>query len=239
MTTFVLVHGAWHGGWCWWKMRPLLEAKGHSVFTPTLTGLGERSHLLTTDVNLTTHIQDVAASILYEELDDVILVGHSYGGLVISGVVQHISERLRHVVYLDAIVPKNGETEVGEDRDSGLRRSAIAQGDGWKIPVPPISNGSLMGVTDPDDLERMIKRLTPHPLATFQEASRLDSTPPYPIPGTYVLCTGQGRETSGFIVHAERAKGLGWGIEEIPTGHDLMITEPQQTADLLMQAAEA
>jgi pimeloyl-ACP methyl ester carboxylesterase len=239
MTTFVLVHGAWHGGWCWWKVRPILEAAGHRVFTPTLTGVGERSHLLTRDVNLTTHIQDVIASILFEELVEVVLVGHSYGGLVVSGAVQHIQDRLRHVVYLDAILPTHGEIQVGENSDTPLRNSAIAHGDGWMIPVPPIVDGSLMGVSDVDDLAWMAKRLTPHPLATFQEATQLGTPEQHPLPGTYLLCTGEGRESSGFLTHAERAKSLGWNVEELATGHDLMITEPQATADLLMRAAQA
>jgi pimeloyl-ACP methyl ester carboxylesterase len=236
MTTFVLVHGAWHGGWCWWKVRPILEAAGHRVFTPTLTGLGERSHLLTRDVNLTTHIQDVTASILFEELTDVVLVGHSYGGLVISGAVQYIEDRLKHLVYLDAMVPTHGEVQVGEDSHSPLRKSAIERGDGWKIPVPPIVDGSLMGVRDLNDLSWLAKRLTPHPLATVQEATQLSTPNNNPVPGTYVLCTGEGREQSAFITHAERAKELGWPVEKFSTGHDLMITEPQATADLLMRA---
>jgi pimeloyl-ACP methyl ester carboxylesterase len=239
MPVFVLVHGAWHGGWCWWKVRPILEAAGHRVYAPTLTGLGERSHLLTREVNLTTHIQDVTSSILFEELTDVVLVGHSYGGLVISGAVQHIQERLRHVVYLDAILPTHGEVQVGENADTSLRNSAIERGDGWKIPVPPIVDGSLMGVTDPDDIAWMIKRLTPHPLATFQEATRLGIPEQHPVAGTYVICTGESGERSGFLTHAERAKNLDWHVEELATGHDLMITEPQKTADILIQAAQA
>jgi pimeloyl-ACP methyl ester carboxylesterase len=239
MTTFFLVPGAWHGGWCWWKVRPILEADGHRVFTPTLTGLGERAHLLTPDINLTTHIQDVTATILFEELTDVVLVGHSYGGLVISGAVQHVQDRLRHVVYLDAILPTHGEVQVGENSDAPLRNSAIAHGGGWKIPVPQTIDGSLMGVTDPGDIEWMTKRLTPHPLATFQETTRLGTPEQHPVPGTYVLCTGKGREQSGFMTHATRAKELGWPVEELATGHDLMITEPQTTADLLIRAAQA
>ena len=107
------------------------------------------------------------------------------------------------------------------------------------IPVPPIVDGSLMGVSDVDDLAWMAKRLTPHPLATFQEATQLGTPEQHPLPGTYLLCTGEGRESSGFLTHAERAKSLGWNVEELATGHDLMITEPQATADLLMRAAQA
>ncbi len=208
LATFVLVPGAWHGGWCWRKVTPLLEARGHRVYTPTLTGVGERAHLLTREVNLTTHIQDVMALIFHEDLHDVVLAGHSYGGLVISGVARHASERLSHVAYLDALLPVTGKPP----RMTGshpLVISANASGDGWKIPVPPVTNGELMGVADATDIKWMLERLTPHPLATFQEVLDLDSRQPYPVPGSYALCTGAERENSGFLAHAERARKLG------------------------------
>src|SRR5207248_5461012 len=109
MTTFVLVHGAWHGGWCWRKLTPLLREKGHDVFTPTLTGLGERVHLAGPEVGLGVHVQDVASVIEYENLHDVVLVGHSYGGMVIAGVAGRLPERLAHLVYLDAYAPEDGQ----------------------------------------------------------------------------------------------------------------------------------
>ncbi|MBV9253581.1 MAG: alpha/beta fold hydrolase, partial [Actinobacteria bacterium] len=110
MATFVLVHGAWHGGWCWRKLTPLLRAAGHEVFTPTLTGLGERSHLGHPDVGLATHVGDVAQVLWYEDLSNVVLVGHSYGGLVIGGVADQAPGRLKHLVYLDAFVPEHGRS---------------------------------------------------------------------------------------------------------------------------------
>ena len=234
MATFVLVPGAWHGGWCWRKVTPLLEAHGHRVYTPTLTGVGERAHLLTKDVNLTTHIQDVAALLLYEDLHDVVLAGHSYGGLVISGVARHAAERLSRVAYMDALLPLTGEPP-GITDSHPLVAAANASGDGWKIPVPPVRNGELMGVTDAADIKWMLERLTPHPLATFQEALELDSLEPYPVPGSYALCTGTGREDTELAAHAERARKLGWPVDEINTGHDLMITEPEQTAAFLLR----
>ncbi len=237
MPTFVLVPGAWHGGWCWRKVTPLLEAQGHRVYTPTLTGVGERAHLLTREVNLTTHIQDIAALLLYEDLHDVVLAGHSYGGLVISGVARHAIERLAHVAYLDAILPPGGEPHIADGNNSHPAVvSANASGDGWKIPVPPVTDGKLMGVTDTQDIEWMLERLTPHPLASFQEVLDLDSRRPYPVPGSYVLCTGAGRENAGFLAHAERARKLGWPVDEIKTGHDLMITEPEDTAAFLLRS---
>src|SRR3984957_20745503 len=109
MATFVLVHGAWHGSWCWKRVRQALQAAGHNVFTPTLTGVADRSHLLSPDVNLDTHIDDVVNLIRWEELSDVVLCGHSYGGMVITGVADALSDRIRSLVYLDAFVPKDGE----------------------------------------------------------------------------------------------------------------------------------
>ncbi|MGZ0244868.1 MAG: alpha/beta fold hydrolase, partial [Alphaproteobacteria bacterium] len=112
MASFVLVHGAWHGGWCWRDVRRVLEEHGHTVFTPTLTGLGERSHLLSPDIDLETHIADVINLLVWEELNDVILVGHSYGGMVITGVADQAKDRLRHIVYLDAFLPADGESSA-------------------------------------------------------------------------------------------------------------------------------
>ena len=134
--TFVLVHGAWHGGWCWAKLARLLRDAGHEVYTPTLTGLGERAHLARPEVDLETHIQDVVAVLEAEELRQVTLVGHSYGGMVISGVAARTSGRIGHLVYLDAFVPEAGKSlldYVGE-RAAAMREAAAAHGEGWKLP---------------------------------------------------------------------------------------------------------
>src|SRR5215467_12577868 len=140
MTSFVLVHGAWHGSWCWKRVRRSLQSHGHEVFTPTLTGIAERSHLLTPQVDLETHINDVANLILWEELDDVVLCGHSYGGCVISGVADRVSDRIGALVYLDAFILEDGQglfdtipTEVREGQLELTRNS----GEGWKVPPPP------------------------------------------------------------------------------------------------------
>lgn len=238
MATFVLVHGAWHGGWCWEKVTPLLEERGHKVYTPTLTGLAERADLLTPEVNLSTHIRDVVELFESEDLHDVVLAGHSYGGQVISGAVRHIRDRLRHVAYLDAIFSYQGEAGIQPGRDSPLRTSAIEDGEGWRIPVPPPRNGTSMGVTDPDLVNWLQDNLTDHPLATFEEPVALDDDDPYPVPGSIALCVGRGRDSSRFARNAERVRKLGWPVTEIETGHDLMVTEPQQTADFLMRALE-
>src|SRR5215831_5722049 len=138
MATFVLVHGAWHGGWCWKKVTPLLRAAGHEVYTPTLTGLGERVHLASPKVDLTTHIQDVVNVLDYEDLHEVVLVGHSYGGVVIAGVADRVPSRVGHLVYLDAGVPHNGEgyLDLLPNLRALIEEDSRLNGDGWRVPPP-------------------------------------------------------------------------------------------------------
>ena len=140
MAMFLLIHGAWHGGWCWKKVTPLLRAAGHEVCTPTLTGLGERAHLLSAEVTLDTHVQDVVGVLEYEDLRDVVLVGHSYGGMVITGVVDRAADRLAHLVYLDAFVPQDGQALadlVDSTLYTTLEEQARAEGEGWRVPALP------------------------------------------------------------------------------------------------------
>jgi pimeloyl-ACP methyl ester carboxylesterase len=140
MSNFVLIHGAWHGGWCWKRVRQALQAQGHEVFTPTLTGVADRSHLLSRAVNLDTHIEDVVNLIRWEELSDVVLCGHSYGGCVISGVADRIPERVGALVYLDAFVLADGENllqHVHETQRNLLLEGAKNMGEGWKVPPSP------------------------------------------------------------------------------------------------------
>jgi pimeloyl-ACP methyl ester carboxylesterase len=136
MTDYVLVHGAWHGSWCWKRVRQRLTAKGHQVFTPTLTGLGERVHLLSRDVSLDTYIADVVNLLIWEDLRDIVLVGHSYGGTVVRHVADQLPDRVRSLVYLDAFVPEDGKSLLDYLPDSGtaIRALARAHGDGWKVP---------------------------------------------------------------------------------------------------------
>jgi pimeloyl-ACP methyl ester carboxylesterase len=139
MTDYVLIHGAWRGSWCWKRVRHLMTAGGHRIFTPTLTGLGERVHLLSRNVGLDTHIADVANLLLWEDLRDIVLVGHSYGGIVARHVADRLQDRVRSLVYLDAFVPEDGKSLVDHLTDSGkrYREQALAQGNGWKVPPPP------------------------------------------------------------------------------------------------------
>ena len=233
MTTFVLVHGAWHGSWCWKRVRKLLQSEGHDVFTPTLTGVGERSHLISPQINLETHVADVVNLIRWEELTDVVLCGHSYGGCVITGVADRVAERLRALVYLDAFIPENGQSlhdtlppEVAEAQVRGARES----GDGWR--VPPIS-GEFFQV-NVEDRAWMEAQCTPQPLATFQQRLRVDRTFPA-AKCTHILATGY--EHSPFPPFHEIAKARGWKTLAIDCGHDVMLDKPAELAAMLRGAA--
>jgi pimeloyl-ACP methyl ester carboxylesterase len=236
MATFMLVHGGFHGGWCWKKVLPLLRAVGHEVFTPTLTGLGERAHLLTPTTSLQTHVQDVTAALEYEDLSGVVLVGHSYGGMVITAVAERVPERLRHLVYLDAFVPGDGQalfdliTPEGRARHHDMARTS---GEGWRI--PPFSLEDL-GVTAAEDLQWMRPRLAAQPLQAFMQPVHVSNFAARKLPRTLISCT-----VKQFPGHAAIAQRLrtdpAWRYREIATGHDAMITAPQQVADLLLEVA--
>jgi pimeloyl-ACP methyl ester carboxylesterase len=242
--TFVLVHGAWNGGWCWAKVRPLLEQAGARVLTPTLTGLGERQHLREPVPSLETHIQDVVNVIEAEELSDLILVGHSFGGMVITGVADRIKPRIRHLVYLDAAVPADGNdlaTHVpGTDEATAQRRRTafrrLAPDGVWMPPPGPAG----VGVTQPADAEWLRRRLTPHPLRTWLDPVVFRNGGHAGIPKTYVLATKPLTTVMGYPAQGEVAKRGGeWTYREIATGHQMMVTEPVRTAQLLLEAAAA
>lgn len=232
MATFVLVHGAWHGGWCWQRVAPLLRAAGHEVYTPTLTGLGERAHLGSAETTLDTHITDVVNVLAYEELTGAILVGHSYAGVVVSGVAQRVPERLAHLVYLDAFLPRDGQAMldlIPSAAAASVRERAATEGAGWRIPPQP---AAWYGITDPADAGWVEAKLVAQPLGTFAQAVRLDGTAP--VAATYVLCT----QPPGFARTAEQVRHApGWRYRELATGHDAMITMPRETADLLLDVA--
>jgi pimeloyl-ACP methyl ester carboxylesterase len=232
LATFVLVHGAWHGGWCWKRVTPLLRAAGHEVYAPTLTGLGERAHLLSRDVNLDTHIADIVNILDYEELTDVILVGHSYAGIVIAGVAAKRPERLAHLVYLDAFVASDGQCLLDlhtPESTTAIQARVLAEGEGWRLPPAP---GARFGVADEIDGAWLASRLGPQPYATFTQPLCLGAAPP--PAATYILCT----EPGGFRRHAERVRDApGWRYRELATGHDAMVTQPRELTDLLLEVA--
>jgi pimeloyl-ACP methyl ester carboxylesterase len=172
VTTLVLVHGAWHGGWCWQKVIPLLEVAGHEAFAPTLTGLAERASLLTPDVGLDTHIQDIVGLLEEKDLYGAVLVGHSYASMVITGAVDRVPERIAHLVYLDTFVPRDGESmaDVAPITIRFFRREAKAHGDGWR--VNPQKNESY-GVTIEPDRSWVLSVVTPQPMKTFEQPLHL------------------------------------------------------------------
>jgi pimeloyl-ACP methyl ester carboxylesterase len=222
--TFVLVHGAWHGGWCWKKLAPLLRAAGHQVYTPTLSGMGDRSSQLAPEIDLDTHINDVTAVLQYEDLREVILVGHSYGGMVITGVAEKAPDRLSRMVYVDAFLPENGKAV----KDYSILRP-LPDG-AWR--VPPLGPPSAFGVTDERDVAWVQARLGDQPLKTLTQPIRIAGDRPLTLPRTFIQCT----QTPWFAEAGARAKQNGFTYRELFTaGHDAMITQPAGLARLLLE----
>ena len=239
MATYVLVHGGGHGGWCYQRVTPLLQAKGHRVYSPTLSGLGERSGLLTDAIDLAMHAEDVAAVLHYEDLRDVILVGHSYGGMVITGAADKAADRVGKLVFLDAATPRNGESLV--DVAGPVINAVRPMGQvvsGIELVLLPAPDAALLyGVTDPDDLAWMAERLTGHPWKCFEQPLALQNEDAlWAIPQYHIVCTSTVATRDKTLMDQARADGR---LLEIDTGHDLMITEPARTADALLQVAAA
>ena len=238
MATYVLVHGGGHGGWCYQRVARILRAAGHEVYTPTLTGLGERAHLLDHRVDLNRHIDDVVAVLHFEDLRDVILVGHSYGGMVITGIADRAADRVGKLVYLDAANPVNGQSLV--DVSGPIIEAVRPMGtvvDGMELVLLPGPDaGLLYGVTDPADLAWMADRLTGHPWVCFEQPLELRNEDAlWAIPQYHVVCTSTLATRDPELMARARAEGRLWDID---TGHDLMLTEPERTADALLQVAE-
>jgi pimeloyl-ACP methyl ester carboxylesterase len=237
MATFVLVHGGGHGGWCYQRVAGILRSAGHDVYTPTMTGLGERGHLVSADVDLDLHIRDIAAVLHYEDLRDVILVGHSYGGMVITGVADRATDRIGRLVYLDAATPVNGLSLV--DVAGPIIEAVRPDGkviDGVETVLLPSADAALLyGVTDPDDTAWMADRLTGHPWRCFEQPLELtNEAAMLAIPRYHIVCTSTLASRDPELVANARAEGRLWDID---TGHDLMITEPEAVADRLVRVA--
>lgn len=235
MTTYVLVHGAWHGGWCWHKVAHALASTGSKVYTPTLTGLGERAHLLSPEIGLETHIQDILGTLEAEDLHGVILVGHSYSGIVVTAVADRVPDRIARVVYLDAIVPRDGEClydRAPAQIKAHFEEHARLGGEGWRVPASA-AGVQLLGLKDEGDIGWVLPKLTPHPVRTFREAVRLGGGFPK-VPRTYINCIGDKPLGQPRTAQAE-------GIDdyhEIRTGHDAMVTAPQDVVWVLRKMAE-
>ena len=234
MATFVLVQGAWHGSWCWKRVRAALQARGHQVFTPTLTGVGERSHLLSPTVNLETHINDVVNLIRWEELTDVVLCGHSYGGAVIAGAADRLGKRIASLVYLDAFVLNDGESlhDLLPPAQRELQLElAQKHGDGWKVPPIP---AEVFGVNAADS-DWVNRQCTMQPLATFQQKLKLQGKALTSIPTTYILASGW--NDSPFLQFYEGAKAKGWQTHSLTCGHDVMLDKPEELTQALLDIA--
>jgi pimeloyl-ACP methyl ester carboxylesterase len=245
--TFVLVHPAWLGGWCWKKIAPLLRAHGHHVYTPTLTGLGERVHLSNSEISLATHIEDVANVLEFEDLRRVVLVGSSSGGMVITGIADRAPERIAHLVYMDAFVPEDGQSLVDllpADRRQAMEDLVKAEGQGWLLPrfapLPPEKIvRDIWGVTSDDDVSWMMARLKPTPFKHFTDPLKRTKPAAVDLARTFIRCRQfQFGKHPAFDRHAKMAQQTpGWRYRELATPHLPYITHPAEVAEVLFDLA--
>jgi pimeloyl-ACP methyl ester carboxylesterase len=239
MATFVIVHGGWGGGWEWTPVARRLRQRGHEVFTPTLSGMGERAHIRCA-ITLEDHIRDVLAVLEFEQLDDVVLCGHSSGGMAVTGAADRAPERLRLLVYLDGFVPEDGQAQldlVPAEIGDAFREEAERRGDG-RVEIPPMllpPEGSAAAEQRAD----YIARLRPHPLATLSDPIRLTGAVDR-VRRAYVRCTGEVEPDADLLgPFAERARAEGWLYRERDVAHDLQLLDPDGTAALLDELASA
>jgi pimeloyl-ACP methyl ester carboxylesterase len=253
--TFVLVHGAWHGGWCWSRVAEPLRAMGHRVYTPTQTGLGERQHLLGDTITLNTFVQDIANVLLWEDLHDVILVGHSFGGLTITGVADILPKRLAHLAYLDAFILESGITtfdtlplamvnklrtaaetaalaSLHDRRRHGkaLQTSTIQLRHAPAVPAP---KPSVFGLTKRGDTAFVSKRLTPQPLSVYESALNLTYPVGNNVPCTYLHCTNPDFSAVRTSYQWVRSH-TDWPCVDLPSCHSAMVADPQLVIDALL-----
>ncbi len=235
MTNFVLLHGAFHGAWCWRRVSRILRAAGHDVFTPTQTGVGERAHLLRHDISLDTFVQDLVAVLQAEELEDAVLVGHSFGGNTITGAAARIPQRIRSLVYLDSMIPVSGQSALDSvtPEVAAQRRRQAAETAGLSLPAP---DPSVFGIPPGPDAEWVRRHMTPHPFGAYESALTFDGPPGNGLPATYVFCTDP--VYAPLEPSRERARAVeGWQWRDLAASHDAMVTHPEATAALLMELA--
>jgi pimeloyl-ACP methyl ester carboxylesterase len=226
--TFLVCHGAWSAGWAWRKMHPLMQAAGHRLVTPSYTGLGERAHLANPSIDLETHIEDVLNVIKYEDLSDIVLLGHSYGGMVATGVADRARDRVTQLIYLDAFVPRDGQSLFDLNQSGRLPlQEAADNGDGWRVPpmqTPPD--------TSPADVEWLTARRVHMPIKCFEAKLRLQNGEP-PLPRSYIYAT-RITPADTFGQFARRARGeAGWRYYEIDASHSPNVTAPETLMALL------
>ncbi|MFT4795390.1 MAG: pimeloyl-ACP methyl ester carboxylesterase [Paracoccaceae bacterium] len=235
MADFTLLHGAFHGGWCWAAVADILRARGHSVTTPTQTGLGERRHLMSRAITLSTFAQDLIEHLRAEDKANTVLVGHSFAGGPISKVAEVARDQIARLVYLDAVVLKGDETPFdafGPDIAAIRRAVAEAHDGGMSIPPPP---PAAFGVLDPGQAAWLVPRLTPHPLRVYETGLGLTGPTGAGLPLVYVRCEAPAYTALDWAF--ARAKAAGWRLETLATGHDCMVSAPLATADLLEREA--
>src|SRR6195256_2753188 len=225
-----MIHGAWHGSWCWKRVRDLLTAEGHRVFTPTLTGLGERCHLLSRDVGLDTHIMDVVNLLIWEELRDIVLIGHSYGGIVVRHVADRLPDRVRSLVYLDTSIPEDGKSVADYLPDAGKRHreEALAHGDGGKVPPLPASVFAVNAA----DAAWVDRQCTLHPLSSFEAPARLSGACDGLAPHGHIPAAGHDGPFGQFYAKARERR---WWLEKLACGHDVTLDMPNELTALLLQ----
>lgn len=231
--TYLLVHGAWHGGWCWRRVADRLIAHGHRVFAPTLTGVGERAHLLSRSVDLDTHIADIVNLMKWEDLGPVVLCGHSYGGLVISGVAEAMEPAIAAIVFLDAFVPQDGDAMV--TLTSAVNRAAIEaaerRGEAG-VPAPP---AAVFHVNE-RDRAWVDAKCTPHPLGTMMQPIRLTGARERIAKKAYIRAAAyESPYFSRYLAAARRDPA--WRCYEVPCGHDVMVDDPDRLVEILEEVA--
>jgi len=226
--TFLVCHGAWSAGWAWKKMHPLMNAAGHRLITPTYTGLGEREHLANPSIDLETHIQDILNVIKYEDLRDIVLIGHSYGGMVATGVADRARDRIAQLIYLDAFVPEDGQSLLDLNEPARSHMQELARtGDGWRAPPNPTPPD-----TSPADVEWLSERRVPMPIKCFEMKLKLQGSA-LTLPRSYIYAT-RTTPADTFGAFAARAKSEpGWRYYEIDASHSPAVTAPDALMALL------
>lgn len=233
---FVLIHGAWHGAWCWQRVAPLLQAAGHVVLAPSLAGVGERAPELTEELGLDRMIEDVAADIDASGLTDIVLVGHSFGGWVIAGIADRLPKRIDRLVFLDANLVQDGTSPfdtLSAEVAASRRAAASLSPGGLTMPAPA---AGVFGIRDPADASWVESRLTPHPIKTYEDRLHLRHARGNGLPKIHIACMDPPFPAAAAA--RERAKSeSGWGYIEIATGHDAMVTAPELLARTLLDIA--
>jgi pimeloyl-ACP methyl ester carboxylesterase len=232
VTTFIFIHGMWHGGWCWEILSALLRAAGHEIYAPTLAGLAERADMRSDTIDLNTHVQEIVDLIESQNLRDVILVGHSSGGFMAPIVADRILERIAHTVNLDGMVPENGKSladQIGKTWDFFKKKATESDDEWWCPPILDWTFG-LSGM----DLKWAQSKLTPHPLRTLSTPVTLSNSAAQSIPSTFIRCS-DGMSDEEVAAEEKKFTGLGMNFRSLPTGHDAMITVPEELAKILLE----